>query len=86
MAHRNQRQYYQKQTETRKLFKVNINLSIIIFLWDNLMAILKVIGYEVIEEMNREKKLKYDYQVNASMWISYLKNHLVKCLFVVIIF
>ena len=50
------------------------------------MAILKVIGYEVIEEMNREKQLKYDYQVNASMWISYLKNHLVKCLFVVINF
>ena len=50
------------------------------------MAILKVIGYEVIEEINPEKNLKYDYQVNESMWISYLKNHLVKCLLVVIIF
>lgn len=31
------------------------------------MAILKVMTDEVIQEMNREKKLKYDYQVNESM-------------------
>ena len=50
------------------------------------MVISKVIADEVIQEMNREKNLKYDYQVSESMWISYLKNHLVKCLLVVIIF
>ena len=50
------------------------------------MAISKVIADEVIQEMNREKNLKYDYQVNESMLISHLKNHLVKCLLGVIIF
>lgn len=50
------------------------------------MAISKVIADEVIQEMNGEQNLKYDYQVNESMWISHLKNDLVKCLLVVIIF
>ena len=46
----------------------------------NLVAISKVIADESIQEMNREKNLKYDYQVNESMLISHLKNRLVKCL------
>ncbi len=55
------------ETETRKLFRANINLSAIIFLCDNIMVISKVIADEVIQEMNREKNLKYDYRVNESM-------------------
>lgn len=31
------------------------------------MVISKVIADEVIQEMNREKNLKYDYRVNESM-------------------
>lgn len=50
------------------------------------MEISKVIADEMIQEMNREKNLKYDYQVNEIMLISHLKNHLVKCLLGVIIF
>lgn len=46
----------------------------------NLVAISKVIADESIREMNRDKELKYDYQVNESMLISHLKNRLVKCL------
>ena len=50
------------------------------------MAISKVITDEWSQEMDQEKNLKYDYQVNESMLISHLKNHLVKCLLGVIIF
>ncbi len=46
----------------------------------NLVAISKVITDESIQEMNRGKELKYDYQVNESMLISHLKNRLIKCL------
>lgn len=46
----------------------------------NLVAISKVIADESIQEMNRDKDLKYNYQVNESMLIGHLKNRLVKCL------
>lgn len=48
----------------------------------NLVSIAKVMADESIEEMNQEKDLKYDYQVNESMLIGHLKNRLVKCLLV----
>ena len=48
----------------------------------NLLSLAKVMADDSIEEMNQEKDLKYDDQVNESMLIGHLKNRLVKCFLV----
>ena len=63
----------------RTLISVQQDFYATMFL-SNLVAISKVIADESIQEMNREKNLMYDYQVNESMLIGHLKNRLVKCL------
>ena len=63
----------------RTLISVQQDFYATMFL-SNLVAISKVIADESIREMNREKDLKYNYQVNESMLIGHLKNRLVKCL------
>lgn len=65
----------------RTLISVQQDFYATIFL-ANLVNITKVIADDSIKEMNKEKDLKYDYQVNESMLIGHLKNRLIKCLLI----